>query len=151
MPSFEQRTQISLQTTSLSPPGQTMEADTFDPSPVYTPSSSAHHSPDDDTSTMSNVPSVSGNLGLTSEHIKAHLRLLRAIQALKWRVQDPDSYPEVASRIPPRARSLKADDRWVWFLQLAVERCAYPQQHPSFGSSEHLPRIGSLAGSLTWT
>ena len=125
MPLFEQRVQISLQTTSLSSPDQIMEGYTFEPSPAYTPTSAAHTSLGDDTSTLSNVPSVSASLGLTQDHIKAHLRLLRAFQALKWRVQDPDSYPEVASRIPPRARSLKADDRWVWFLQLAVERCAY--------------------------
>ena len=132
MPVFEQRTQISLQTTSLSPPDQIMEVDAFDPSPVYTPTSAAHRSFGDDTSTISNVPSVSASLGLTQEHIKAHMRLLRAFQALKWRVQDPDSYPGVASRIPSRARSLKADDRWAWFLQLAVERCAYLQQTSKF-------------------
>ena len=129
MPLFEQRTQISLQTTSLSPSDQAMKVDISDPSPAYTPISAVHRSLDDDTSTISNAPSVSASLGLTQEHIKAHLRLLRAFQVLKWRVQDPDSYPEVASRIPPRARSLKADDRWVWFLQLAVERCDYLPRH----------------------
>jgi len=107
-----------------------MEAELFDsdPSPAYTaaftsPPSSLY----DNQSIISSVPSVSANLNLTPEHIKAHLRLLRAFQALKWRVQNPDSYPEVAFRIPLGARSLNANDRWVWFLQLAVERFAYLQ------------------------
>lgn len=100
-----------------------MEADFSDPSPAYTPTLTAEPSSvEDDLSIISSVPSASPSISLTSEHIKAHLRLLRAIQGLKWRVQNPDSYPEVASKIPPRARSLKQNDRWVWFLQLAVER-----------------------------
>ena len=109
-----------------------MGIEIIDPSPAYTPTLVAHSSIDDDRSTVSTVPSVSANLHLTPEHIKAHLRLLRAFQALKWRVENPDSYPEVASRIPPRARSLNANDRWIWFLQLAVERYAYLPPHPSF-------------------
>jgi hypothetical protein len=100
-----------------------MEVDIIaDPSPAYTPTTAGPPSPDDDRSVISHVPSVSQSLNLTPEHIKAHLRLLRAFQALKWRVQNPDSYPEVASRIPPTAKSLNPNDRWIWFLQLAVER-----------------------------
>jgi len=128
-----------------------MEIGVVDPSPAYTPTVTSSSSFIDDRSTISSVPSVSASLSLTPEHIKAHLRLLRSFQALKWRVQDPDSYPEVASRIPPRARSLNANDRWVWFLQLAVERCAYPQRHSSSNSSKQFLHIDSLAGSSNWT
>ena len=99
-----------------------MEADFPDPSPAYTPTLTAEPSIEDDLSATSSITSAYPGISLTSEHIKAHLRLLRAIQGLKWRVQNPESYPEVASKIPPGARSLKQKDRWVWFLQLAVER-----------------------------
>jgi len=127
-------------------------AEVFDPSPAYTPAfTSPPSSLDDNRSIISSVPSVSANPTLTPEHIKAHLRLLRAFQALKWRVQDPDSYPEVAPKIPPRARSLDANDRWVWFLQLAVERFAYLQRYLSPDLRERPLCTDSLAGSLTWT
>lgn len=109
-----------------------MEFDPTDPSPAYTPAlTSEPGSLEDDLSIISSIPSVSPSLSLAPKHIKAHLRLLRAFQALKWRVQNPDSYPEVASKIPPRARSLNQDDRWIWFLQLAVERCANLPPHSS--------------------
>lgn len=117
-------TQIPLPNRRQAASDETMEHELVDPSPAYTPASSAR-TLDDGRSMISQVPSISASFTLTPEHIKAHLRLLRAFQALKWRVQDPSSYPEVASRIPPRARSLSANDRWVWFLQLAVERYAY--------------------------
>lgn len=128
-----------------------MEIEIIDPSPAYTPAHAARSPIDDDRSTISTAPSVSANLNLTPEHFKAHLRLLRAFQALKWRVQDPDSYPEVASRIPPRARSLNANDRWIWFLQLAVERYAYLPPPLGFGLCEHPLRTDSVVGSSTWT
>ena len=110
-------------------PDQTMDVDTTDPSPAYTPAFTAHPPPIDARSSISHASSyassVSANLSLTAEHIKAHLKLLRAFQALKWRVQNHDSYPEVASRIPSKARALRPKDRWVWFLQLAVQRSAH--------------------------
>ena len=115
--------------------------DEFDPSPAYTPATTTERSSiGDGLSITSTAPSLTTNISLGPDHIKAHLRLLRAFQALKWRVQDPDSYPEVASKIPPRARSLSPKDRWVWFLQLAVERCARLSRHPSSVEpvSEHL-------------
>ena len=111
---------------------QTMEDDLADPSPAYTSVFTAEPaSLEGGLSVESSVPSASTGLSLTPEHIKAHLRLLRAFQALKWRVQNPDSYPEVASKIPPRARSLNQNDRWIWFLQLAVERSVHLPRHSS--------------------
>ena len=123
-----------------------MEFDLTDPSPAYTSTfTSEPSSLEDDLSIISSVPSASSSLSLAPGHIKAHLRLLRAFQALKWRVQNPDSYPEVASKIPPRARSLNQNDRWIWFLQLAVERCAHLPRH----SSAHMSMRTPLAHRFT--
>ena len=118
---------------SSTPQAGPMESDPIDPSPAYASVLTSAPTSLEDFSITSSAPSVSTSLSLTPGHIKAHLRLLRAFQALKWRVQNPDSYPEVASKIPPRARSLNQKGRWIWFLQLAVERCAHPPRHSSAG------------------
>lgn len=61
---------------------------------------------------------------VTLEQIKAHLRLLRAFKLFQQRVEDPYSDPSVADSVPPIGRSLGAKGRWLWFLEMAVERWA---------------------------
>jgi len=40
---------------------------------------------------------------------------------MKQKVENPDSDPQLTSTIP-LARALPPEERWVWFLELAVER-----------------------------
>lgn len=54
---------------------------------------------------------------VSTSQLQAHLNLLKAFKDLKDRVeQHPQGLPQLAI-------SLDAEKRWVWFLQLAVERC----------------------------
>ena len=62
---------------------------------------------------------------VTIEQIKSHLRLLRAFKRFQQKVEDLYSDPEVANVVPPIARSVGAKGRWLWFLEMAVERCVY--------------------------
>jgi len=52
--------------------------------------------------------------------LKSHLRLLGIFMLMKQKVENPDSNP--CGTIPPLARAPPPEERWVWFLELAVER-----------------------------
>ena len=41
---------------------------------------------------------------------------------MKQKVEDPDSNPQLTDKIPLIAKALPPEERWVWFLELAVER-----------------------------
>lgn len=58
------------------------------------------------------------------EDIETHLRLLRAFQLFKGKVEDPYSDPRVAEILPSVGRGICTNGRWLWFLEMAVERCA---------------------------
>lgn len=61
---------------------------------------------------------------VTLEQVKLHLRLLRAFKLFQQKVEDPYSDPVVADVVPPIGRSIGAKGRWLWFLEMAVERYA---------------------------
>lgn len=63
--------------------------------------------------TITSVPFV------TPFQLKVHLGLLRAFRELKLKVQE-DS--DVTNTFPPLAGALDPEARWVWFLELALER-----------------------------
>jgi len=56
---------------------------------------------------------------VTPSQLKVHLGLLRAFRDLKLKVQD-NSDP--SNMFPPLAGALDPEARWVWFLELALER-----------------------------
>lgn len=56
---------------------------------------------------------------VTPSQLKVHLGLLRAFRELKLKVQEN---PDVANAFPPLAGALDSEARWVWFLELALER-----------------------------
>ena len=60
---------------------------------------------------------------VTVEQVKSHLRLLRAFRLFQEKVEDPYSDPGMADVLPPIGRSVGAKGRWLWFLEMAVERC----------------------------
>ena len=60
---------------------------------------------------------------VSSEQLKSHLRLLGMFALMKRKVQDPSLDPELLEAIPALAKELSPEERWVWFLELAVERC----------------------------
>lgn len=62
---------------------------------------------------------------VTIAQVKPHLRLLRAFKLFQEKVEDLYSDPEVADVVPPIARSVGAKGRWLWFLEMAVERSVY--------------------------
>ena len=51
--------------------------------------------------------------------------MLRAFKLFQEKVEDLYSYPELADVVPPIARSAGAKGRWLWFLEMAVERCVF--------------------------
>jgi len=61
---------------------------------------------------------------VTVEQVKSHLRLLRAFKRFQEKVEDPYSDPGMEDVLPPIGRSVGAKGRWLWFLEMAVERCA---------------------------
>ncbi|KAF9786260.1 hypothetical protein BJ322DRAFT_775798 [Thelephora terrestris] len=77
--------------------------------------------PHDDTDFTIGSQRVSHPL-VSIENLKSHLRLLGMFALMKQKVEDPDSDPQVMERIPPLAKALPPEWRWVWFLELAVER-----------------------------
>ena len=77
--------------------------------------------PDDNTDFTIGSQRVSRPL-VSTEQLKSHLRLLGMFALMKQKVEDPDSDPQVVERIPPLAKDLPPEWRWVWFLELAVER-----------------------------
>ena len=62
---------------------------------------------------------------VTIEQIKSHLKLLRAFKLFQEKVEDPYSDPEVADVVPPIGRSVGTKGRWLWFLEMAVERSVF--------------------------
>ena len=62
---------------------------------------------------------------VTIAQVKTHLRLLRAFKRFQQKVEDLYSDSEVADVVPPIARSVGVKGRWLWFLEMAVERCVY--------------------------
>lgn len=69
---------------------------------------------------------------VTVEQIRSHLRLLRAFKRFQEKVEDPYSDPGMENVLPPIARSVGAKGRWLWFLEMAVERCVYFSPIPAF-------------------
>ncbi|KAF9646512.1 hypothetical protein BDM02DRAFT_3008899 [Thelephora ganbajun] len=59
---------------------------------------------------------------VTAEQIKTHLRLLRAFRLFQEKVEDLYSDPDIADVVPSIGRSIGAKGRWLWFLEMAVER-----------------------------
>jgi len=55
--------------------------------------------------------------------LKAHLGLLKAFRELKNRVTDLEANQDVRDKLPSLARMLEPQQRWIWFLELALERC----------------------------
>ena len=51
--------------------------------------------------------------------VKAHLTLLRAFKSLKTNIQERTSED---LRLPPIVSELSKEQRWAWFVALAVER-----------------------------
>lgn len=58
---------------------------------------------------------------VTPSQLKLHLGLLRAFRELQLKVQDNS---DVSTTFPPLAGALDPEARWVWFLELALERYA---------------------------
>jgi len=61
---------------------------------------------------------------VTISQLKAHLGLLRAFRKLKNRVTDLETNQDVREKLPSLAQELGQPQRWTWFLELALERCA---------------------------
>ena len=59
---------------------------------------------------------------VSTEQLKSHLRLLGVFMLMKQKVENPDSDPRLTDKIPLIAKALPPEERWVWFLELAVER-----------------------------
>lgn len=59
---------------------------------------------------------------VTVEEIKTHLRLLRAFRLFKEKVENLYSDPEVSGIVPSVGKVIGAKGRWLWFLEMAVER-----------------------------
>ena len=59
---------------------------------------------------------------VTFERLKTHLRLMRAFRLFRERVEDPYSDPALADVVPPVGKAIGAKGRWLWFLEMAVER-----------------------------
>ena len=60
---------------------------------------------------------------VTAAQLKAHLGLLRAFRELKDRVTNLEANQDVRNKLPQLAQELAPQDRWTWFLELALERC----------------------------
>jgi len=60
---------------------------------------------------------------VTTTQLRAHLGLLRAFRELKERVTDLEANQDVRNKLPSLAQELGPQDRWTWFLELALERC----------------------------
>ena len=91
---------------------------------------------------------------VTPSQLKVHFGLLRAFRELKLKVQDNSN---VVNAFPPLAGVLDPEARWVWFLELALERYVIHRYLP-FNSGRRItpPRfrrwvlaLGVLRASLT--
>ena len=59
---------------------------------------------------------------VTVPQLKTHLGLLRAFGELKDQVVDLGANHDVRDKLPPIAQELEPQERWTWFLELALER-----------------------------
>ena len=59
---------------------------------------------------------------VTLEDIRTHLMLLRAFRLFKEKVEDPYSDSVVSDIVPSVGRGISLKGRWLWFLEMAVER-----------------------------
>ena len=59
---------------------------------------------------------------ITIQQLKSHLRLLGMFALMKEKVEVPETDPQLVQTIPPLANALSPGKRWIWFLELAVER-----------------------------
>lgn len=74
---------------------------------------------------------------VTPSKLKIHLGLLRAFRELKLQVQDN---ADIANTFPPLAGALDAEARWVWFLELALERYVIHRYLPLYNKRRIVPR-----------
>lgn len=65
---------------------------------------------------------------VTPSQLRVHFGLLRAFGELKLKVQ---ANTDVGNVFPPLAEALDPEARWVWFLELALERYAIHHHFPS--------------------
>ena len=81
---------------------------------------------------------------VTTSQLKAHFGLLRAFGELKNQVTDLEANRDAHDKLPSLARELEPQQRWVWFLELALERCILcdPLGYPV------LPDFQLFAGSI---
>lgn len=96
--------------------------------------------------TITSVPFV------TPFQLKVHLGLLRAFRELKLKVQE-DS--DVTNTFPPLAGALDPEVRWVWFLELALERFAiyrnFASRQRAHKSSSQVSEMGSCPRRIACT
>ena len=59
---------------------------------------------------------------VTAPQLKTHLGLLKAFRELKDRVTDLEANHDVRDKVPSQAQGLEPQERWTWFLELALER-----------------------------
>lgn len=81
---------------------------------------------------------------VTPFQLKVHLGLLRAFRELKLKVQEDSN---VANAFPPLAGALDPEARWVWFLELALERFViyrhFAFQQRTHNSPSQISEMGS--------
>jgi hypothetical protein len=94
--------------------------------PSYVSSSNISSSTDLELSAFKVVTNNIKRQLVTLEDIKTHLRLLRAFRLFKEKVEDLYSYPEVGRVVLSTIeRHISPKERWLWFLQMAVERSVF--------------------------
>lgn len=59
---------------------------------------------------------------VTLEDIETHLGLLRAFRLFKEKVENLYSDLEMSQIVPSIGREISVKGRWLWFLEMAVER-----------------------------
>lgn len=74
---------------------------------------------------------------VTPSQLKVHLGLLRAFRELKLKVQEK---PDAVNAFPPLAWALDPEARWIWFLELALERYAV-RSHSSTDGELRTPLV----------
>ena len=67
---------------------------------------------------------VPGDSFVSAPQLKTHLGLLRAFRELRGRVTDLKANKDVRDKLPSLAQQLEPQERWKWFLELALERQA---------------------------
>lgn len=67
---------------------------------------------------------VPQNLFVSAPQLKVHLGLLRAFRELRDGVTDLETNPDACDKLPSLAKGLEPQERWTWFLELALERWA---------------------------